>query len=211
MLALADSSWGMGAAAAEDGGDVALFEAVPHAAVHEGEDAGELLVVFVDEGFGVVNGHLVDASCEAVWGDAVDDAEVDDFCSGALLGSDLVWVGGEDLCGDSGVDVLVVVECVDERGVFAEVGEDAQFDLRVIGADQQVVGLGDEGASDLAAELGADGDVLEVGVRRRRGRPVAGRRSGGRWRGRGVWRGRCFGQGRRGRCSGAWRSGGTRP
>jgi hypothetical protein len=55
----------------------------------------------------------------------------------------------------------------------ADVGEDAQFDLRVVGAHELVAGLGDEALADLAAELGADGDVLQVRVGRRQ---AAGRR-----------------------------------
>ena len=42
--------------------------------------------------------------------------------------------------------------------------EDAQLDLRVVGRDQPIAGLGDEGAADLAANLGADRDVLEVRI-----------------------------------------------
>jgi hypothetical protein len=55
------------------------------------------------------------------------------------------------------------------------VGQDAQLDLRVVGADELVTGLGDEARADLAAELGADRDVLKVRVG---GRQPAGRRRG---------------------------------
>ena len=51
-----------------------------------------------------------------------------------------------------------------EDGVAGEVGEQAQLDLRVVGDQEGPAGCGDEGGADLAAELGADGDVLEVGV-----------------------------------------------
>ena len=43
-------------------------------------------------------------------------------------------------------------------------GQDAQLDLRVVGRDQEVAVLGHEGLADLAALLGADRDVLQVGV-----------------------------------------------
>ncbi len=43
-------------------------------------------------------------------------------------------------------------------------GHEAQLDLRVVGGHEQVAGRGDEGGADLAAERGADGDVLQVGV-----------------------------------------------
>ena len=44
---------------------------------------------------------------------------------------------------------------------------DAQLDLAVVGAHQHVARLGDEGVADLAADLGADRDVLQVRVGRR--------------------------------------------
>ena len=48
-----------------------------------------------------------------------------------------------------------------------DVREDPQLDLRVVGRESREPGLGDEGAADLAAELGADRDRLEVRVRGR--------------------------------------------
>ena len=43
-------------------------------------------------------------------------------------------------------------------------GEQAQFDLAVVAADEDVAGLGDEGLADGGAFLGADRDVLQVGI-----------------------------------------------
>ena len=43
-------------------------------------------------------------------------------------------------------------------------GHEAELDLRVVGGHEQVAGRGDEGGANLAAERGADGDVLQVGV-----------------------------------------------
>ena len=45
-----------------------------------------------------------------------------------------------------------------------DVGEDAKLDLRIVGGQQHVTRSGDEGAADAAALLGADRDVLQVGV-----------------------------------------------
>ena len=54
-----------------------------------------------------------------------------------------------------------------------DVGEQAQLDLAVVGRDQHVARVGDEGRADLAAFLGADRDVLQVGIGR--GEPAGGR------------------------------------
>ena len=55
-------------------------------------------------------------------------------------------------------------ERLDERLLVRQVREHAQLDLRVVGRDQHVARRGDERAPDLAAELGADRDVLQVRI-----------------------------------------------
>ena len=59
-------------------------------------------------------------------------------------------------------------------GNVGDVREHAQLDLAVVGRDQLRALLGDEGGADLAAFLGADRDVLQVGL----GRGEAARRGG---------------------------------
>ena len=96
--------------------------------------------------------------------DAVDDAEVDGL--GAVAGL-FVHGGGvdaEDLGGGERVDVLAGAVGVEQQRVLREVRHQAQLDLRVVGGHEDVAGRGDEGGADLAADRGADGDVLQVGV-----------------------------------------------
>ena len=62
------------------------------------------------------------------------------------------------------VDVLAARERVDQHLLARQVRQDAQLDLRVVGGDQDVAGLGDERAADVAPDLGADRDVLQVGI-----------------------------------------------
>ena len=57
-----------------------------------------------------------------------------------------------------------LLERVDERLVARQVREHAQLDLRVVGGDQHVPAVGDERAPDLPAELGANRNVLQVGI-----------------------------------------------
>ena len=75
------------------------------------------------------------------------------------------------------MDVDAVGEGLTELRDVGDVGEHAQLDLAVVGRDDLVARLGDEGGADLAPRLGADRDVLQV--RFRRGQP-AGRRRGER-------------------------------
>ena len=101
---------------------------------------------------------------QAEGGDAVDDAEVDGL--GAVAGF-LVELGdwnAEDFrCGE-GVDVLAGAVGVEQERVLGEVGHEAELDLRVVGGHEQVAGGRDEGGANLAAEGGADGDVLQIGI-----------------------------------------------
>ena len=67
------------------------------------------------------------------------------------------------------MDVLAVLEGRDQRLVARKVGHQPQFDLAVIGRKQQVIVVrGDERLADAAAHVVADGDVLQIGIRRRK-------------------------------------------
>lgn len=74
--------------------------------------------------------------------------------------------GLEDFGGGGGVDVGILLEGGDHGFVAGEGCHDAEFDLGVVaGEEGEVLGIfRDEGAADAAADFGADGDVLEVGV-----------------------------------------------
>ncbi len=151
------------AAALEHRLDIAVALGLGDALFEEGRDAGEALLVAVDDLRGLGVGDA-EAPSEAEGGDAVDDAEVDHLRAAALVLGDLLERDAMDLGGDGGVDVLPFEEGLDERGVARQMGEDAELDLGVVGGDEDMAGVGDEGLADVAADLGADGDVLEVGV-----------------------------------------------
>jgi hypothetical protein len=53
-----------------------------------------------------------------------------------------------------------VLEGFEHLLVARDVREQSEFELRVVGRDEDVAPFGDEGAADAAAEFGADGDVL---------------------------------------------------
>ena len=108
--------------------------------------------------------------------DAIDDAEVDGLGAIARLLVHLVERHAEDLAGGEGVDVFVALVSAHQQRVTREVGQKAQFDLGIIGGKQLCAGRGGEGGANLAAQLGADGNVLQIRIdggepacRRRRG------------------------------------------
>ena len=70
----------------------------------------------------------------------------------------------EHFAGGAGVDVLAGGEGFAQGRDIRHVGEKAQFDLAVIGADQHIAGLGHENAADAGTFFRADRDVLQIGV-----------------------------------------------
>ena len=95
---------------------------------------------------------------------AVGDAEVDHLRHGALIG---VHVGGwlpEHAGGGRTVNILSGGEGGDQVLVAGDVRQDAQLDLAIVRRHQGVPLLGNEGVADLAAEGGANWDVLQVWI-----------------------------------------------
>ncbi len=105
--------------------------------------------------------------CEPERGLAVGEAVDDALGDTTHLGRDQFRCDAEDLAGRARVDVLPLRERVDQSRVLGEVREHAQLDLRIIAGEQHAAGIGDERASNLAPELGANRDVLHVRIARR--------------------------------------------
>ena len=62
------------------------------------------------------------------------------------------------------MDVLAVLERFAKCFDLGHVGQKAQLDLRIVGRNQLVTGLGDKGGTDFPAFLASDRDVLKVRV-----------------------------------------------
>ena len=94
----------------------------------------------------------------------VNNPVVDHLRFRSHAGVDLVRRHPKHTTGRRGVHVLALSEDLLERVLARDVRQEPQLDLRVVGAGQEVAGLGDEARPDLPAQLGPDRDVLEVGV-----------------------------------------------
>ena len=102
---------------------------------------------------------------EPVGGEPVGEAVVHRLDLGPHLGGDLGGVDAEHPRGGHGVEVAAGAERLDQAGVLGQVGHDPHLDLAVVGRQQRGVALADdERLADPAALLGADRDVLQVGV-----------------------------------------------
>ena len=106
---------------------------------------------------------------------AVHQAEVDGLGGAALVGGDLLQLAAEHFRRRRLVDVGAGFERAHQARVLRQVGHDAQFDLRVVAGHQLAARRRDEGLADAAPVVGADRDVLQVGIGR--GQPP-GRRTG---------------------------------
>ncbi len=98
---------------------------------------------------------------------AVNDPEVDRFGRAPLVGGHLVLRLVEDERRRAGMNVTRRGEGVDERRVLREMRKNAELYLRIVCAQDEVPRRRDERSADGASELGADRDVLEVGIARR--------------------------------------------
>ncbi len=132
--------------------------------IHVAADAGEALEIAVD----VVRrlaARDAELRREPEGGDAVDDAEIDRLGAPADHRVHALDRHAEHFRRGHGVDVEPVGEGLDELRDVGDVREHAQLDLAVVGGDELAALLGDEGAADGAALLGAHRDVLQVGLR----------------------------------------------
>ena len=65
------------------------------------------------------------------------------------------------------MDVGSAAESFDHMFIFAQMRHDAEFDLRIVGGEEDAVFIvGDECLADLTSQVVTDRDVLQVGVRR---------------------------------------------
>ena len=104
---------------------------------------------------------------------AAADSVVDHLRLVALFLGDFRQGQAEDAGRRGAMDVLAAGERLKQAGVLRQRGEDAQFDLRVVGGEDPVVALArDESAANLATLRGADRDILQVRDPCRLRRPV---------------------------------------
>ncbi len=120
-------------------------------------DAGEPLEIAVDHRLRFVRRH-VEATGQTPARNAVEDGEVDRLGAPACVAIDLA----EQLLGGQAVDIVAVREGVAQCGHVRHMRGQPQLDLRIVGGDQDMAGLGDKRLAQLPPDLGADRNVLKV-------------------------------------------------
>ena len=110
----------------------------------------------------------VGALLEPVGRHAVDDAEIHRLRRAPHGSRNPVHRNVEELAGGKGVNILFVAESSAKFFVLAQVRQHAQVDLRVVGGKQDLVGsTRHERLANLPSFIGANGNVLQVGIVRR--------------------------------------------
>ena len=108
-----------------------------------------------------------DLRSQAKGADAVDDAEIDRLRPSPRIGVHLGERHAEHLARGQRMNIHPVAEGLLQFGDLGDMCGEPQLDLAVVGRQQQMARFGDKRAADAAAFLGADRDVLQVGIVRR--------------------------------------------
>ena len=93
---------------------------------------------------------------------AVHDAKVDGLGGGAQLMGDIRFRDVVDLGRGGAVNVCPGQKRLLHGFIACNVGQNAQFDLGIVGVHQRFAGGGHKVAAQAAAQLGADGNVLQI-------------------------------------------------
>ncbi len=96
---------------------------------------------------------------------AVNDTEVDGLRLPSEFGVQSFRCNLKHFAGGAGMDILIFQKCFYQNVIFGIVGQDAQFDLGIIGGNKIPVPARNESLTNFATFFGADGDILQVRVR----------------------------------------------
>ena len=109
-------------------------------------------------------GRDFDVLRKSVFAYSVDYAEIDSLRLPAHLLGNFLYRHAENLRGGGGMYIVPPLVRLDQFFAPAEVGEQTKFYLRVIGADENMIGIGrNEKATNLLPFLVANGKIL-VGI-----------------------------------------------
>ncbi len=94
----------------------------------------------------------------------VDDAKIDGLGQATHFRRHLRQANAQDRGRSAGVDILIAPEGCLQLRIARDVGQDAQFDLRIVRFQEPASWWGDEGLPHLSSHFRPDGDILQVRV-----------------------------------------------
>ena len=128
-------------------------------------NAGKALEILFDIGAGFLAGDA-ELVGEPESRDAVDNTEIDCFGAAADFGGHAFHRHAEHFGSRHGVNIESLAKRLLQRRDATDLGQQPQFDLRIVGRNELVAGCRNEGAADLAAILGADRNILQIRIGR---------------------------------------------
>src|ERR1700676_3326973 len=131
------------AAPADEGFDKAVLASVIARLLEVCGHCGEVAKVRVDKRMRLLATHPGIAGKPEI-AEPVDHAEVDHLGDPAHVRGDVLGRDRVHLRGGTPVNVFAALECLDELALTADVGEDPQLHLRVVGAHQALSNIGME-------------------------------------------------------------------
>src|SRR5687768_2049597 len=114
------------------------------------------VVIILDDFLRFLPGNS-DALRQAPRFDSISDGEVNDLGKPASFFKLLICLRAEDETSSARVNVFAFLKCFEHYGVLRDMGQEPQFELRIIRGDDLVSLLCDEGTPDSAAHLTANG------------------------------------------------------
>ena len=144
-------------------GRIAVCAGILFGLVQIGPDTGIGLVVALDHLFGLLHGDM-QALPQAKRALPVDDAKVYRLSATALLGRHICKRHPKDLRSRCGMKILPAVKRGDKPLVPAQMREQPELYLRVIGTHKDRALRRNKGLADMAAQLCPNGNVLQVGI-----------------------------------------------
>ena len=160
--------------ASKQGFDIALFRRQLADSIQIFFDTGELCEIGFDKIIGLSQRQF-GGTRQPECGHAVDQSEVDRLGMATHVLVHLFKRNIIDCRGSRSMDILSCAEGIEHGLILRHVRYDAKFDLRVINGKQNVALCRDKSIANAAAFFGADGNVLQIWIRRRQ---TSGHRAG---------------------------------
>src|SRR4029077_2762367 len=96
----------------------------------------------------------------------VNDSKIHDLGLAPMIGGDHQRRYAKDLRSGQRMNVVTAPVSFHQQRITRKMRQQPKFDLRVIGSQQNVSGLGNERRTNPASQFSADGNILQVGIRR---------------------------------------------
>ena len=162
-LEVGTGQFGQWAAASEQSGNVSGFFGLGNAVLHIAIHLGKGVEVSFEESLSLFD-RDVQVPAEGKRPFAVHDTKIDGFGGSAQIVGYLLRGDAVNLGSSGAMNVGAGLEGVLHGFIAGDVRQNPQFDLRIVGIHQIAAVGSNEETAQTAAQLGADGNILQIGL-----------------------------------------------